>query len=117
MKKFPGWLVIIALLSLFPYFAFIIMNPDDSLIINIITTPLIILISLFVTGGVGLAIAYLVTVAIRIYFISKLMYGLFHKFNIKINDKAKYVLSSMLAVSAFVFFISLGVVNQHLTGF
>ena len=117
MKKFPGWLIIVAILSLFPYFEYCTRYPDNDLMLNIISVPLGILVTALFYSRPLLIVAYLITVIIRIYFLGKLVYGLFHRFNIKMSDKAKYVLPSMLAVSAVMFFAAMAGMPDHLSGF
>ena len=117
MKKFPLWLIIVFVLSLFPYYVFLVRYPDDDLLMNIITTPIIIIFEALFCGSPLLIAAYLLTVVIRIYFVAKLIYALFHKFNIKISDSAKYVWPSILAFFAILFFVSLSGIPQHITGF
>jgi hypothetical protein len=117
MKKFPVWLIIVAVLSLFPYLVFCGRYPDNDLILNIISVPLGLLVTALFYSRPLLVVAYLITVIIRVYFLGKLVYGLFHKFNIRISDKAKYVLPSMLAVSVVMFFAAMAGMPDHLSGF
>lgn len=117
MKKFPVWLIIVFVLSLFPYYVFMVRFPDDDLLMSIITAPILILFEALFSGSPLLAAAYLLTVVIRIYFVAKLVYALFHKFNIKISDAAKYVLPSILAVSTIMFFAAMSGIPKHITGF
>ena len=107
MKKFPIWLLIVFILSLIPcvvYLNWFQADDYDSIIGALAASPLLILV--FLMKSPLLAVSVVLIFIIQLYFICKFVYGLLHKFNVKMSDRAKYVIPSMLGISLITFMIS-----------
>ena len=108
MKKFPLWLIIVYGLSLIPlivYFNWYKPDNFENMLEAAIASPLMLLI--FSLGSPILMVSVILMLIIHVYFLCKVVYGMFHKFNVKMSDRAKYVLPSMLGVSLITFMISM----------
>ncbi|MBP5580242.1 MAG: hypothetical protein J6X85_00360 [Ruminococcus sp.] len=108
MRKFPIWLVIVFIFSLIPLAVYLDWyNPSDSeaLLEGLIASPLVLLV--LSLEHPLLLVSVVLMLIIHVYFLGKLVYGLFHKFNVKMRKSAKYVIPSMLGTSLLTFAIAM----------